>query len=168
MAQTEYLMSMDGTKYFNSPSREFLLDRYNLATMSHEDFLLTQAIRQADRERFRLYTTAQVVSRKQMRQKERRQKQRAEQKQRRQHQEEEVEDEQKKQMEAQQQANIDEMKHLLHSFHLGVLLAEVTASAAAAQTQKKEGPSLASSTLHSQLSDLLMLSPSELLHDLFE
>jgi hypothetical protein len=162
MAQTEYLMSMDGTKYFNSPSREFLLDRYNLATMSHEDFLLTQAIRQADRERFRLYTTTQAVSRKQMRQKERRQKQRAEQKQRRQ-QQQEVEGEKQK-----QQANIDEMTHLLHSFHLGVLLAEVTAAAAAAaKTQKKEPPS-SSSTIHSQLSDLLLLSPSEFLHDLLE
>jgi hypothetical protein len=84
----EWLMRLDGTIYFNSPCREDLDDCWNRALLSPEDFLLTQAIRQADRERYALHCVrvAEQEERVRRRRRERRQKQRAT-KQQQQHQE---------------------------------------------------------------------------------
>ena len=59
----ERLLRMDGTWYTNSPSREFLEDRFHAATLSEEDCLLAKAIRDADRERARLALSTMLNAR---------------------------------------------------------------------------------------------------------
>ena len=57
---SEYLRRSDGTLYYNSPSRDFLRDRFNKATLNAEQVLLEQAIVLADRERAALFQVQQA------------------------------------------------------------------------------------------------------------